>query len=247
MSLSLQSSRLARYSLAATAAAGSGAAAVADVTSGSLSLSFGRSAGTEFFTGFTTNSFSNAGLAILSMGSLSLHVNARQATYYADAMVSMEIFDAEGSWASFTQNSDVLINSGATSVYGGAMVDAGAIWQNPGTGSSLTSTWINQIFWTYSDALSNPATWTNPNATGTKYVNFLLDNYPDRAYGWIQFDWNITDANNWSVTISNWAYAHDGPLAAGSTGTPAVPGLGGLAALAVGAAGVRGRRQRVAG
>ena len=84
------------------------------------------------------------------------------------------------------------------------------------------------------------------NATGTKYANFLLEGDGGDIYGWIQLDWEIIDSDNWTLTIGNWAYSDEGPLAAGSTGAPVVPGLGGLAALAVGAAGVRGRRQRVA-
>jgi len=243
---SLQSSRLARYSLAATAAAaGSGGAAIADVTSGSLNLSFGRSAGAAFFNGFSSTSNSTIGSATLGIGNLSIYLYGFQASNYADASVFMSIWDASSNYAQFNQSQvTIATGSGATGVYGGAMVGAGVVWE---AGTSTTSSWYGQIFWTYYASFSDTATWTNPDATGTKFVNFFLDGEDGDIYGWVQLDWDVTDANDWSVTISNWAYSDDGPLAAGSTGVPAVPGLGGRAALAVGAAGVRGRRQRVAG
>ncbi len=113
------------------------------------------------------------------------------------------------------------------------MVDAGAFWQE--------TSQVQQY-------VGSERIWTNPDAVGTKYVNFRIDGVSATMYGWIQFDWDITDSNNWSLSISNWAYSDEGPLAAGDTaGSQAVPGLGGLAALAIGAAGFRGRRQRMAG
>ncbi len=247
MSSSLQPSRLARYSLAATAAAaGSGAAAVADVTSGSFDLSFGRSAGTNFFNGFDTGYGGQLGTTTLDMGNLSIYVWGWAFTTIPDASVWMSIWDEDSNYGVFNQ-SMVQIETSATSAsrYGGAMADAGAVWQ---AGATTSSAFFANIFYSsYWNATSNPATWTNPDATGTKFVNFLLEGDDGDIYGWVQLDWDVTDANDWSVTISNWAYSDEGPLAAGSTGAPAVPGLGGLAALAVGAAGVRGRRQRVVG
>ena len=244
MCLSLQPSRLARYSLAATAAAaGFGGVAVGDVTLGSFNVSFGRAAGTNFFNGFSSTTYSTYGGVALGMGDLSAGLLAVQAPSFADAYFRMSIYDVNSDRANFNQSSILITNAiYGTSVYGGAMVDAGAVWQS-GTNTSLRV----QAFYTHTNTGGSYATWTNPDATGTKFVNFFLDGDDGDIYGWIQLDFNITDANDWSVTIGNWAYSDDGPLAAGSTGAPAVPGLGGLAALAIGAAGVRGRRQRMAG
>ena len=87
MPSSLQSSRLTRYSLAATAAAaGSGGVAIADVTSGSLNLSFGRSAGTAFFNGFSTQ-FGTLGYATLGIGNLSIYLYGFQASKIGRAHV----------------------------------------------------------------------------------------------------------------------------------------------------------------
>ena len=252
MPSSLESSRFVRYSLAATAtaaAAGSGGAAVADVTSGSFNVSFGRSAGTNFFNGFSDSGGDNADVSLV-MGDLSMGLFGYQATTFADADLSMVIADGNSNLAVFNQSYLPIPNGSPSSMlYGGGMVDAGAVWPvgSASTASAVTSIRLN-IFWTYfNNASSTTSTWTNPIATGTKYINFLLEGDEGDIYGWMQFDWDITNAFEWSVSVSNWAYSDEGPLAAGSTGTPAVPGLGGLAALAVGAAGVRGRRQRSAG
>ena len=241
MSSSPESSRLSNYSIAAAAAAvASGGAAHADVFSGDLGLSFGRVGGNAFYNGFSTtnSSLTTAGITT-GIGGLSIYFYAFQASTYADAAFSMSI-EGFGSQAMFNQlYSSFSTSYSSTSVLVADMVDAGAFWQ---ASSNSTSDVSNQIFWTTSSG-----TWTNP-ASGTKYVMFFLDGDEDDAWGWLQFDWNITDGDDWSVSLSNWAYSTDGPLAAGDSGsTPAVPGLGGLAALAVGAAGVRGRRQRSAG
>ena len=239
MSSSHQSSRLSNYSIAAAATAvASGGAAHADVFSGDLGLSFGRVGGNAFFNGFSMTSSTYASITA-GMGGLDIFFYAFQASTYADAAFSMSI-DGSGRSAMFNQlySSFSTIYS-STSVSVANMVDAGAFWQSS---SNSTSVLDNQIFWT-----TTSATWTNPDASGTKYVMFFLDGDEEDAWGWLQFDWNISDGDDWSVSLSNWAYSDDGPLAAGSTGAPVVPGLGGLAALAVGAAGVRGRRQRVAG
>ena len=256
MPSSLETSRLACYCLAATAAAaGSGGAAVADVTSGSFSVSFGRSAGTNFFNGFSANTTNIYGYGMLGMGDLRMGMFAFQATSYANAGAYMWVgagYIGSGtaeSYAIFNQSS---IPFGDSSMMrGGGMVEAGVVWPVGSTAAlSTTNRLTISVFYTYENAsyTSQTSTFTNPHATGTKFVNFFVDGEGEAdIYGWVQFDWDITDANNWSVSISNWAYSDDGPLAAGSTGAPAVPGLGGLAALAVGAAGVRGRRQRVVG
>jgi hypothetical protein len=84
---------------------------------------------------------------------------------------------------------------------------------------------------------------------GSYYVMFKGYGNPDWN-GWVEYEWQFTDGDNWSLAVTDWAYSDDGVLAAGSyesSGSPAVPGLGGLAALACGAAGVRSRRQRHAG
>ena len=229
MPSSLQPSRLARYSLAATAAAaGSGAAAVADVTSGTFDLSFGRSAGTNFFNGFSSISPGSASVA-LAMSDFTLYVGGSADATIADAMVSMSIFDA---------NSD-------SGYFDESMVDAGAFWSASAETSCEFSARIFKR--NTNSSLGTSTIWTNPDATGTKFATFLFEADGGDIYGWIQLDWEVTDSDNWRLTIGNWAYSDEGPLAAGSTGAPVVPGLGGLAALAVGAAGVRGRRQRVAG
>ncbi len=234
MAPSHQSSRFANYSIAAAAAVASGGAAHADVFSGDLGLSFGQVDGTTFFNGFSYASDFYASIWA-GMEDLSFYLYAAQSRTWADGVgFSMSI---EG--AMFNQLYSSLSTSFSSTVGVANMVDAGAFWQS----SSNSTSWLyNQIFWT-----TTSGTWTNPDATGTKFVNFLIEGDDGDIYGWVQLDWDITDANDWSVAISNWAYSTDGPLAAGSTGAPAVPGLGGLAALAVGAAGVRGRRQRVVG
>ena len=247
MTSSLQPSRLAQYSLAAPAtatAATSGGAALADVTSGTLDISYGRSGGSAFFNGFDSAS-SVAASFYGAMGDLNMGLWAFQAGTYADASFQLSIYNSSYFNAYFKQ-STAYINSYSSSVYGGGMVNAGAFWD--ASNSNTTSFLYGQIFWTYSTG-GGTETWTNPDATGTKFVNFFIYGEGEAdIYGWIQFDWSIGDADDWSLTVSNWAYSTDGPLAAGDSGsTPAVPGLGGLAALAVGAAGVRGRRQRAAG
>ena len=239
MASSDQSSRLSNYSIAAAAAVASGGAAHADVFSGDLGLSFGRVGGTAFFNGFSMTSSTYASITA-GMGGLNIFFYGFQASTYADAAFSMSI---EGSSRSAMFNqlySSFSTSYSSTSVSVANMVDAGAFWQSS---SNSISVLYNQIFWTTTSSV----TWTNPDATGTKYVMFFLDGDEEDAWGWLQFDWNISDGDDWSVSLSNWAYSTDGPLAAGDSGTPAVPGLGGLAALAVGAAGVRGRRQRMAG
>ena len=248
----IRTSRLARYSLAATAAAATGMADLAvhaDVTSGSLSISFGRTSGTNFFNGFDTvdtSSFvGNAGVTDAPMGDLYLGLSAFLYASFADASFTMSISNSGRAGAHFVQRETVLATgSGSTNLDFAQQVSAGQVWN--GNSASTTSVLGNQIFFTY----SNPAyyRWTNPDANGTKYINFLIEDGGAFTYGWIQLDWDLNGANDWSVTISNWAYTSDGPLAAGDTaGSQAVPGLGGLAALAIGAAGLRGRRQRMAG
>ena len=250
----IRTSRLARYSLVATAAAATGMAdltVLADVTSGSLSISFGRTSGTNFFNGFdsvdSSSSVGNAGVTDAPMGDLYLGLSAFLYGSFADASFTMSIANSGSADAHFVQRETVLATgSGSTNLDFAQQVSAGQVWN--GNSASTTSILQNEIFFTYSDSSSNFHTWTNPDANGTKYINFLIEDGGAFTYGWIQLDWNITDSNDWSVSISNWAYTSDGPLAAGDTaGSQAVPGLGGLAALAIGAAGVRGRRQRVAG
>ena len=241
MSSSPQPSRLSNYSIAAAAAAvASGGAAHADVFSGDLGLSFGRVGGNAFYNGFSSsNSNSTTASITTGIGGLNLNFEAFQASTIADALFFISI-EGFGSQAMFNQLYSSFSTSSSFSSVGVAnMVDAGAFWQ---ASSNSTSIAYNQIFWTHTSE-----TWTNP-ASGTKYVMFFLDGDEEDAWGWLQFDWNISDGEDWSVSLSNWAYSTDGLLAAGDSGsTPAVPGLGGLAALAVGAAGVRGRRQRAAG
>lgn len=86
----------------------------------------------------------------------------------------------------------------------------------------------------------------DPQALGTStwYLMFQFTGGTHAgAYGWISVDANVVDSDNYSVTITGWAWSDTlTPLAAGSIG--AVPGLGGLAGLAAGAAGLRGRRER---
>ena len=244
MTSSLQPSRLAQYSLAATASGGA-ALADADVTSGTFDISYGRSGGSAFFNGFDSAS-SSAASFYGAMGDLNFGLWAFQAGTYADASFQLSIYNPSYFNAYFKQ-STAYINSYSSSVYGGGMVSVSAFWD--ASNSNTTSFLYGQIFWTYSTG-GGTETWTNPEAWGTKFVNFFLqgEGVAD-IYGWIQFDWSIGDADDWSLTVSNWAYSYDGPLAAGDDqgeiGPPAVPGLGGLAALAVGAAGVRGRRQRM--
>ena len=247
MPSSLESSRLARYSLVATAAAvGSGGAAVADVTSGSFDFSFGRTAGTAFFNGMSASSgtYFRYGYGSAGMGDLDFYFTAFVGRDYANAFSRFGVGSANSGYGYFNQLYSPPTGTG-TRLQAVNWVDAGAFWQT--TGSSTESV-VNAIFWTY-DSGGETQTWTNEGLSGTRFVNFKFEGLDGagRKYGWIQFDWNITDANDWAVSVSNWAYSDDGPLAAGSTGVPAVPGLGGLAALAVGAAGVRGRRQRAAG
>ena len=244
---SIRASRIARYSLAATAAAATGMADLtvhADVTSGSFSISFGRTSGTNFFNGFN----SEYGGRFLSavMGDWKLHLTAYQGTDIADANFTMTVSSSSAS-AQFVVNPEAISTSiSSASVYVAQQVGAGQVWN--GNTASMTVFALNQIFFTYKAPNGDRDTWTNPDANGTKYLNFRIEDGGAFTYGWIQLDWNITDANDWSVAISNWAYTSDGPLAAGDTGgSQAVPGLGGLAALAVGAAGLRGRRQRMAG
>ena len=251
----IRTSRLARYSLVATAAAATGMADLtvhADVTSGSLSISFGRTSGTNFFNGFdsvdTSSEVGNAGVSSAPMGDLHLGLSAFLYGSLADASFTMSIYNSSvNADAVFVQKETVLsTDNGSTNLAFAQQVSAGQVWN--GNSASTNSVLQNQIFFTFSEAGSNPATWTNPDANGTKYINFLIEDGGAFTYGWIQLDWNITDVNDWSVSIGNWAYTSDGPLAAGDTaGSQAVPGLGGLAALAIGAAGVRGRRQRMAG
>ena len=246
---SIRASRIARYSLAATAAAATGMADLtvhADVTSGSFSISFGRTSGTNFFNGFNSGNGATATLSSVVMGDLNLNMTADQRTEIADARFSMNV-SSTNAMAQFVVNTEAIFTSiSSTTVYVAQQVAAGQVWN--GNTASMDSSAINQIFFTYSNPSSNSDTWTNPDANGTKYLNFRIEDGGAFTYGWIQLDWNITDANDWSVAIGNWAYTSDGPLAAGDTGgSQAVPGLGGLAALAVGAAGLRGRRQRMAG
>ena len=180
------------------------------------------------------------------MGDLRMNMTADQRTDIADARFSMNV-SSTNAMAQFVVNTEAIFTSiSYTSVNVAQQVGAGQVWN--GNTASMYSSATNQIFFTYFNPSSNIDTWTNPDATGTKYLNFRIEDGGAFTYGWIQLDWNITDANDWSVAISNWAYTSDGPLAAGDTGgSQAVPGLGGLAALAVGAAGLRGRRQRMAG
>ena len=237
MSSSPQPSRLVTYSVAA-AAAGCGGAALADVTSGAFDLSFGRSGGVNFFSGYSTESsaFANA-RRTMGVSSVTMRMNAFQATGYADARFTLAV--SNGVRASFARD---LLTINSTWNDGGGLVDAGAFWNNGGEHANAV---VAQVFYTYFDDTN---CWTNPDFEGTKFANFKIGDSTGDIYGWIQFDWNISDGDDWSVNISNWAYSTDGPLAAGDSGSaPAVPGLGGLAALAVGAAGVRGRRQRMAG
>ena len=246
---SIRASRIARYSLAATAAAATGMADLtvhADVTSGSFSISFGRTSGTNFFNGFNSGNGIIATLSSVVMGDLRMNMSAAQNTQIADARFLMNVFSTNTS-AQFVVNTEVIFTSFSSSYVNVAQqVAAGQVWN--GNPVSMYSRATNQIFFTYTNPSSTSDTWTNPDATGTKYLNFRIEDGGAFTYGWIQLDWNITDANDWSVSISNWAYTSDGPLAAGDTaGSQAVPGLGGLAALAIGAAGVRGRRQRMAG
>ena len=239
---SIRASRIARYSLAATAAAATCMADLtvhADVTSGSLSVSFGRVGGANFFNGFTSSGTSIANLSSGLMGDLRLGLTAKAFTNFADAFFAMSVFNTRSEFAKFVQKETSLATSvSSTSFSVGQQVNAGQVWN--GNSASTSSVLHNQIFWTYTDPTYNSVTWTNPDANGTKYLNFRIEEAGALTYGWIQLDWNITDANDWSVAISNWAYTSDGPLAAGDTaGSQAVPGLGGLAALAIGAA-VRG-------
>ena len=246
MPSSTRPSRLALYSLTASAAAAGSASA--DVTTGSFDITFGRVAGERFFDNFTNewNNFSDYRSHYVSFGDdLRFFFDAFQAGTYADASFTMSIWRSASTFdiAYFNNNLYTSFSVGS-SVPMANMQDAGALWSSP---TDPTANVRNQIFWTYTTSNSDLATWTNPNATGTKFINFHIELDADDIYGWVQLDWDITDANDWSLTVSNWAHTSDGPLAAGSTGAPAVPGLGGLAALAVGAAGVRGRRQRIAG
>ena len=246
---SIRASRIARYSLAATAAAATGMAdltAQADVTSGSFSISFGRTSGTNFFNGFYSGNGVTATLSSVVMGDLRMNMSALQDTQIADARFLMNV-SSTNAMAQFVVNTEAIFTSiSSTYVNVAPQVGAGQVWN--GNIASMYSTALNQIFFTYPISYLSSDTWTNPDANGTKYLNFRIEDGGAFTYGWIQLDWNITDANDWSVAISNWAYTSDGPLAAGDTGgSQAVPGLGGLAALAVGAAGLRGRRQRMAG
>ena len=245
----IRTSRLARYSLVAAAAA-TGMADLtvrADVTSGSFSISFGRVGGTNSYNGFSSSLSFKATATSVVMGDLRLSIAALLSTSYPDAKFELGVLNDSFTRAAFVENSFTFDNkSSIRTVSFAQQVDAGQFWN--GNSTSMTSSVDNDIFFTYWDTSSNIDTWTNPDANGTKFLNFFLDGDEGAIYGWIQFDWNITDADDWSVTISNWAYTSDGPLAAGDTaGSQAVPGLGGLAALAIGAAGVRGRRQRMAG
>ena len=243
---SIRASRIARYSLAATAAAATGMADLtvhADVTSGSFSVSFGRVGGTNFFNGFTSSSSRTATASSLIMGDLHLSITASLSTSYADASFKLGVFNESYSQAAFVANTVTLGSNSSVSV--AQQVAAGQVWN--GNSASTTTYLGNAIFYSYYTN-STFASWINPDANGTKFLNFFLDGEEETIYGWIQLDWDINDANDWSVSVSNWAYTSDGPLAAGDTvGSQAVPGLGGLAALAIGAAGVRGRRQRMAG
>ena len=222
----------------------------ADVTSGSLSISFGRVSGSNFFNGFSVATDSNAAATSVAIGDLGLSFQAYASTSSRSASFTLGIFNnlTASTWAAFGQKSLSIFTSFSqtTHVSAAQQVAAGQVWN--GTSASTTSSLRNAIFAYDVNSNSSYITWTNPDANGTKFINFRLEEAEGSVfYGWIQLDWDITDAVDWSVSISNWAYTSDGPLAAGSTGTPAVPGLGGLAALAIGAAGVRGRRQRMAG
>ena len=222
----IRTSRLARYSLVATLATGTvGSAVRADVTSGMFEISWGRAGGTGFFNGFTntnTNTGNSAAFAGVTMGSLLFFGHAVVDLYGTGTNMNLSIWRPTSGTYTYAY-----FNNGMN------MVDAGAFWQE----TSQVQQWVG-----------GTGIFGNPDAVDTKYVNFRIGGASATTYGWIQFDWDITDANDWSVTISNWAYTSDGPLAAGDTaGSQAVPGLGGLAALAIGAAGLRGRRQRMAG
>ena len=253
-SQSTRGSRLDLYSRAATVAAiaagTTGTGAVADVTSGTFNFSFGRTAGTGFFNNMSASGTYGSVYKSVAMGDLSMYFNGFLASYYADAVFAIQVSSSSGSSAIWNQKYLSISGSyGSSTVYGADWANAGQNWVQ----GSHTTTWLsNQIFFTYYSSFTGgsgtTATWTNPDLGGTQYLNFFIEGGDGDIYGWIQFDWNITDADDWSVSVSNWAYSDDGPLAAGdTTGTPAVPGLGGLAALAMGAAGVRGRRQRMAG
>ena len=242
MCSSPQSSRVASYSIAAAAAAAaSGGAAHADVTSGSFDFSFGRSAGVVF----VENMLQTPGWASFSaaMGDLNFRLTAPLGSSYADAFSFVFLTSANEGEAHF--NRDAASTAGGLTMPAGAWMDAGDSWQTTDNTSDIHA---NYIFLSYG-TIDDLRTWTNPGLDGTQFINFRFEGLGDAGekHGWIQYDWDITSPDDWSVTVSDWAYSDDGPLAAGSTGAPAVPGLGGLAALAVGAAGVRGRRQRAAG
>ena len=235
----VRTSRLARYSfVAATVTAGAGTAAVADVTSGTFDFGFGRTSGTGFFSGFATGETMGSHSADGVMASLYCVFTGTLS--YGNALAKMTIKSADGSTARFNRGT---VTTGYGSWGTASWVNAGQFWSAGNTALEMS----NQIFRSHTVSGSINF-WTNSNIGGTQYVNFKIDGTSETTYGWVQFDWDITDSNNWSVTVSNWAYTSDGPLAAGDTaGSQAVPGLGGLAALAIGAAGLRGRRQRMAG
>ncbi|MAC74184.1 MAG: hypothetical protein CMJ22_01165, partial [Phycisphaerae bacterium] len=189
MTSSLHPSRLAQYSLAATAAAAAtGMAdltAHADVTSGSFSISFGRTSGTNFFNGFSSPSGSSAQLSSVVMGDLRMGMTADQRTDIADARFSMNVRSTTNTVAQFVVNTEAIFTSfSSTSVNVAQQVSAGQVWN--GNTASMNSIAMNQIFFTYFSPSSNSDTWTNPDANGTKYLNFRIEDGGAFTYGWIQ-------------------------------------------------------------
>lgn len=239
-------SRFTNYSLiAATAGMAGGATANADVTVGSFDLTFGKNAGVGFFDDVAEAVWSTY-TAYLAMGSLSCRFEAFIATgvFGADAFWTVE--DTGGNRAGFQHHYWMLpgqdwnrrqIN----------LEEAGAVWEEAGASSF---TWHKGNLEIFKNARPSYGTTWSAGVEGTKYVNFEMHQVGPGGsdiYGWIQFDFDLGSGDDWSVTVSNWAYTDEGPLPAGSTGTPPVPGLSGLAALAMGAAGLRSRRQRTRG